>query len=153
MTFSNIDGGESHTMASMAINDFSLAGGTADLGIYSSSFFGDEGVRQIINVERASFKLTIAGENIADTANAKQPIVQGDVVINNFVSDQHTGNTKHGMYTIVENSSYSMSINALRAGTQDTANPHYRAGESGRLVMSNYQQMPGSYTLIEPLRN
>ena len=135
-------------MASMGVKDFSLEGGTADLGIYSSNFFGNEGIRQVLNVERASFKLTVAGEDISDPANDGQPIVQGDVMINNFVSDQHTGNTKFGMYTVVENSSFSMSINALRAGKESI-----RAGETGRLVLSNYQQMPGSYTLIEPLRN
>lgn len=147
MTFSNAQN-ESHTMASMGVKDFSLEGGTADLGIYSSNFFGNEGIRQVLNVERASFKLTVAGEDISDPANDGQPIVQGDVMINNFVSDQHTGNTKFGMYTVVENSSFSMSINALRAGKESI-----RAGETGRLVLSNYQQMPGSYTLIEPLRN
>lgn len=148
LTLSNDADFQSANMASMAVNDFSLAGGTADLGIYNSGFFGDEGIRQVLNVERASFKLTIAGEDLSDSANDGQPLVQGDVVINNFVSDQHIGNTKHGMYTVVENSSLSMSINALRAG-----NGINQQGQSGRLVMSNYQQMPGSYTLIEPLRN
>lgn len=159
LTVSNDTGFESPTIASLALKDFSLEGGTLDVGLYSSAFFAGpdqtevEGIRQVINADRISFKLTVAGEDLSDPANANQPIVQGDVVINNFVSDHHVGNTKEGIYRVVENSSFSASVNALRAGVRDTSSPHYRGGESGRLVMSNYQQMPGSYMLIEPLRN
>ena len=152
LTFSNDSGNESANMASIAVKDFSLDGGTLDIGMYGyqageagSPFAKDVSVKQVVNMDRASFKLTIAGEDISDTANANQPIVQGDVVINNYSSEQFSSNTKRGMETI-SNSSYSMSINALRAGN----GVNYQ-GQSGRLVMSNYQQM-NAHTIIEPLR-
>lgn len=149
---------ESHSMASIAVKEFSLEGGTLDIGMYGfaagekgTPFADDVSVLQTITSDRASFKLTIAGEDISDPANANQPIVQGDVMINNYSSEQYISNTKRGMETI-SNSSFSLSVNALRAGTQNTASPHYRAGESGRLVINNYQQI-NAHTIIEPLRN
>ncbi len=159
MTFSNahVDGlgnlNETTSLGGLAISNLSLNGGTAEIGLYTLSGYGVDGMRQVVNATgKTSFDLEVFDEfdmNNYDNAALKAvaPKLTANIVINNFAQDQTINNTKKGIRILTASNSFDMNVNAIKVG-----NGSLYQGQSGRLVMNNVHQVPGGYTNIEPLR-
>lgn len=154
ITFSDANGAnETTSLGGLAISNLSLNGGTAEVGLYTLSGYGVDGMRQVVNATgKTSFDLEVYDEfDMANYDNVAlreaAPRVTASIVVNNFAQDQTINNTKKGIRIITASNSMDVNVNSIKAG-----NNQVYQGQTGRLVMNNLHQVSGGYTNIEPLR-
>ena len=152
LSFSNGDGTDNTTsLGGIALSDIGLEGGDLQVGLYTKSGWGSEGLMQVISTDHIRFDFEIYDEfdmaNYDDPAlRAAAPKLSAEIVINDFAQEQTTNYTKKGIriLTDITTNSMDVNINNLKAGNNSTYQGH-----AGRIVMNGFRQ--GGSINIEPI--
>src|SRR5690554_6774515 len=152
LSFSKGDGTDPTTsLGGIALSDIGLEGGDLQVGLYTKSGWGSEGLMQVISTDHIRFDFEIYDEfdmaNYNDPAlRAAAPKLSAEIVINDFAQEQTTNYTKKGIriLTDITTNSMDVNINNLKAGNNSTYQGH-----AGRIVMNGFRQ--GGSINIEPI--